>query len=304
MKAMVFDTFGGPEVLHLAEVAMPKPGPGQVRVKVHAAGINGIDAKIRSGAMQAVFPTALPAILGVDFAGTIDAIGDGVADVSVGDGVLGWADGPSGSYAEYTLTSQFVPKPAELTFTYAATLPTATEAAQRGLNVLDVKAGETVLINGAAGSVGTMAVQMAAARSATAIGTASEPNQDYVRSLGGIPTVYGKGLVDRVHALVPHVDAVLDVAGKGAIPDSITLRGGTDRIVTLADNAAPSLGVSFNAGTSKDRSTSDLADWADLAARGDLTTTVAGLYPLERAAEAHRLSEAGHSRGKLVLTVS
>jgi NADPH:quinone reductase-like Zn-dependent oxidoreductase len=147
-------------------------------------------------------------------------------------------------------------------------------------------------------------VQLAVARGATVIGTASEANLEYVQSLGAIATLYGSGLVERVRALVPHIDAVLDVAGKGAIPDSITLRDGTDRVLTLADNGAPNLGVPFSAGTSKDRSTRDLADWAQLVAQGDLITTIADLYPLERAAEAHRVSEAGHNRGKVVITVS
>ncbi|GAA1567965.1 hypothetical protein GCM10009827_107100 [Dactylosporangium maewongense] len=141
-----------------------------------------------------------------------------------------------------------------------------------------------MLIHGASGSVGTIAVQLAVARGATVIGTASEDNQDYVRSLGAIPMPYGEGLVDRVRATSRQVDAVFDVAGKGALPDSITLRGGTDRIVTIADPTARELGVTFSAGTPKDWSTGDLARLAELVARGDLTTAVAGTYPLERPA--------------------
>jgi NADPH:quinone reductase-like Zn-dependent oxidoreductase len=304
VRAVEFDTFGDADVLHVAEVDVPEPGPGQVRIKVRAIGVNPVDAEIRSGTMQAVFPTSLPAIVGIDVAGMIDALGSGVDDLPTGESVVGWADPPAGAYAEYALASQFVRKPADLPFADAVTLPTAGEAAHRGLDLLGVKAGETVLIHGAAGSVGTMAVQMAVARGATVVGTASPAHQDYVRSLGAIPTQYGDGLVERVRALVADVDAVLDTAGKGALPDSITLRGGTDRIVTLADAAGPSLGVTFAAGTPADRSTSDLADWVNMAARGELTTTVAGEYPLERAADAQRVSQAGHPPGKLVLTVS
>jgi NADPH:quinone reductase-like Zn-dependent oxidoreductase len=302
MKAVMFDTFGGPEVLHLADVPVPDPGPGQVRIRVQASGVNPVDSSIRSGAMQAVFPTALPAIPGIDVAGVVDAIGEQVTDVAVGDPVVGWADRPAGSYAEYALASQVARIPAGLSFASAATLPTAGEAAERGLDLLGVRAGDTVVIHGASGSVGTIAVQLAVARGATVIGTASEDNQDYVRSLGAIPVLYGEGLVDRVRAWSQQVDAVLDVAGQGALPDSIVLRGGTGRIITISDPAAANLGVTFSAGTPKDWSTRDLAGWAELAARGDLTTTVAGTYPLERAADAQRVSQAGHVRGKLVLT--
>jgi NADPH:quinone reductase-like Zn-dependent oxidoreductase len=150
--------------------------------------------------------------------------------------------------------------------------------------------------------VGTIAVQLAVARGATVIGTASEDNQDYVRSLGAIPVLHGDGLVDQVRASSRQVDAVFDVAGKGALPDSIVLRGGTDRIITISDPAAGKLGVTFSAGTPKDWSTGDLARLAELAAHGDLITTVAGAYPLERAADAQRVSQTGHVRGKLVLT--
>ena len=304
MKAVVFDTFGDPDVLHVTEVEVPEPGPGQIRIRVRAAGVNPVDSEIRSGAMQAVFPTPLPAILGIDVAGIVDAVGSGVDDLPTGESVVGWADAPAGAYAEYALASRVVRKPADLPFADAVTLPTAVEAANRGLGLLGVKAGETVLIHGAAGSVGTIAVQMAVARGATVVGTASEAHQDYVRSLGAIPTGYGDGLVDRVRAVVPHVDAVLDAAGKGALPDSITLRGGTDRILTLADPAGPSLGVTFSAGTAADRSTSDLAASVKMAARGELTATVGGTYPLEQAADAQRVSQVGHPPGKLVLTVS
>jgi NADPH:quinone reductase-like Zn-dependent oxidoreductase len=302
MKAVRFDAFGDPEVLHLDDIPVPDPGPAQVRIRVHASGVNPVDSAIRSGAMQAIFPTSLPAIPGVDVAGVVDAVGTGVTDVAVGDRVVGWADGPAGSYAEYALASQVARVPERFSFTDAVTLPTAGEAAKRALDLLGVNAGETVLIHGASGSVGTIAVQMAVARGATVIGSASEANQDYVRSLGAIPVVYGEGLVDRVRASAPSVDAVLDVAGKGAIPDSIALRGGTERIVTLADPSARDLGVVMSAGTPKDWSASDLAELVKLAARGEVITTVAGTFPLERAADAQRMSQGGHVRGKLVLT--
>ncbi|WP_238005398.1 NADP-dependent oxidoreductase [Dactylosporangium sp. AC04546] len=301
MKAMMYDTFGGPEVLHVADVPVPDPGPRQVRIRVHASGVNPVDSTIRSGAMQAIIPTTLPAIPGIDVAGVVDAVGADVTDVAVGEPVVGWADAPAGSYAEYALASHVARIPTGLSFADAATLPTAGETARRGLDLLGVRAGETVVIHGASGSVGTIAVQLAVARGATVIGTASEDNLDYVRSLGAIPVPYGEGLVDRIRASSRQVDAVFDVAGKGALPDSIVLRGGTDRIVTIADPAARELGVTFSAGTPKDWSAGDLAGLAELAAHGALTTAVAGTYPLERAAEVQRLSQGGHVHGKLVL---
>ena len=161
MRAVVFDRFGGPEVLRVAETGIPHPGPGQVRVRVRAAGVNPLDGKIRSGALEAVFPTTLPAIPGLEVAGVVDALGEGVSTVAVGDAVLGWSD--TGSYAEYALVSDFAAKPEGLSWESAVTLPVAVEAAERVLGMLGVAAGETVLIHGASGAVGTVAVQLATA---------------------------------------------------------------------------------------------------------------------------------------------
>jgi NADPH:quinone reductase-like Zn-dependent oxidoreductase len=148
-------------------------------------------------------------------------------------------------------------------------------------------------------------VQLAVALGATVIGTASPANHDHVASLGAIPTTYGEGLVERVRELAPQgIDAVFDVAGKGALPDSITLRGGTDRIITIADVAAGDLGIPFSAGGPDGGRTDVLADLVDRAARGELKTTIADSYPLAEAAAAQRVSDAGHARGKLLLTVS
>ncbi|MFD5483488.1 NADP-dependent oxidoreductase [Streptomyces hawaiiensis] len=300
MKAIVFDEFGGPDVLHEADVEVPQPGPGQVRIRVQAAGLNAVDGKTRAGMMEAVRPTTLPAVPGGELAGVVDALGEGVSDVQVGDEVLGWSD--TGAYAEYALATSVAPKPADLAWQDAAALPVASETAERVLDQLGVTAGETVLMHGASGAVGTLAVQLATARGARVIATAGPGNQDYLASLGATPTTYGEGLVERVRALAPDgVDAVFDLAGKGALPDSITLRGGTDRIVTIADFAARRLGVTFSQG-SREHSAERLAAVAQDAAAGKLTTTVTA-YPLAKAAEAQQASDAGHVRGKLVLTV-
>ncbi|MEU5564935.1 NADP-dependent oxidoreductase [Micromonospora musae] len=301
MKAITFYSFGGPEVLQVAELPQPTPGPRQIRIRVQAAGVNPIDGKIRSGSMEGIFKTQLPAVLGVDVAGVVDALGDGVTDVSVGDRIVGWADAPAGAYGEFALASTYTRLPDGLDFAAAVALPVALETATRSLDLLRVRAGDTLLIHGASGAVGQIAVQLAAGRGATVIGTAGEANQDRVRGLGAIPTVYGPGLVERVRALAPNgVDAVLDVAGKNALPDSIELRGGTDRIVTIADGSAPDLGVVFTAGPEQ-RSAADLAALADRLVRGEVTATVAAVLPFADAAAAHRLSDGGHAGGKVVL---
>jgi NADPH:quinone reductase-like Zn-dependent oxidoreductase len=293
MKAILFDRFGGTEVLHEANIEVPQPGPGQVRIRVKAAGVNALDGKTRSGMLEAVYPTTFPAVPGGELAGVVAALGEGVSDVQVGDEVLGWSD--TGSYAQYALATTVAPKPASLDWQDAAALPVASKTAERVLNLLGVAAGETVLMHGASGGVGTLAVQLATAR-------ASPANQDYLTSLGATATVYGEGLVERVRALAPDgVDAVFDLAGKGALEDSITLRGGTERIVTIADFGAPQLGITFTRGRAE-ASADRLAALAGDAATGKLVTTVTA-YPLAQAATAQQVSDTGHVRGKLVLTV-
>lgn len=301
MEAIVFEEFGGPEVLHPARVEDPHPGSGQVRVKVRAAAVNPMDYKIRRGWMEDVFPTSLPAIPGAEFAGVVDVTGEGVTGVAVGDEVLGW--GATGSYAEYVLAdvALVAPKPAALSWPDAAALPVASNTAQRVLDELDVGEGDTLLLHGAAGGVGSAAVQLAVARGATVIGTASPGNHDYLRVIGATPVTYGEGLVGRVRELAPQgVDAVFDASGRGVLPDSIELRGGTtDRIVTIADMDAAKYGVPLFGGGA--RSGEHLAEHAELAAAGGLRIPVAETFPLNEAAGAQELSEAGHVRGKVVL---
>ncbi|WP_046508557.1 NADP-dependent oxidoreductase [Streptomyces odonnellii] len=303
MRAAVFEKFGGPDVLHTQNVDEPHAGPGEVRVAVRAAGVNPMDWKIRHGWMEQLFSTRLPAVPGLEFAGVVDETGEGVTDMAVGDDVVGWT--ATGAYAQYALTETVVPKPPSLGWEEAAAIPVAGETARRVLDQLALRRGETLLLHGAAGAVGSVAVQLAVARGATVIGTASPANHDYLRSLGAVPVAYGEGLVERVRAVAPQgVDAVFDTAGRGALPDSIELRGGTtDRIVTIADPAAADHGVTFSSGvTAPGRKRAALAENVRLAAEGKLRLRVAGTFPLADAAKAQETSESGHASGKLVIT--
>jgi NADPH:quinone reductase-like Zn-dependent oxidoreductase len=298
MRAMQFNEFGPAEHLRVAEAPVPEPGPGQVRVAVRAAGVNPIDWKIRSGFMTATHPVDLPHVPGLELAGVVDAVGED-AGFAPGDEVFGWSD--SGAYAEYALATLLAAKPADLSWADAAALPVAGETALRGLRVLDVGAGDVLLVYGASGAVGSLAVQLAVARGAVVIGTTGSSGDDYVRSLGAVPVRYGEGLVDRVRAVAAKVDAVFDAAGFGALPEAIELRGGTGRIVSIADPAAFALGIEFSGGGLKDPAL--LADLADQVTAGKLRITHAAGHPLDGAADAHRLSETGHSGGKIILEV-
>ncbi|MFB7274025.1 NADP-dependent oxidoreductase [Streptomyces sp. NPDC056244] len=302
MRAAVFEKFGGPDVLHTQNIDEPHAGPGEVRVAIRAAGVNPMDWKIRHGWMEQHFFTKLPAVPGLEFAGVVDETGEGVTDMAVGDDVVGWT--ATGAYAQYALAETVVSKPPSLGWEEAAAIPVAGETARRVLDQLAVRRGETLLLHGAAGGVGSVAVQLAVARGATVIGTASPANHDYLRSLGAIPVAYGEGLVERVRAVAPQgVDAVFDTAGRGALPDSIELRGGTtDRIITIADPGAADHGVTFSSGvTAPGRKRAALAENVRLAAEGKLRLRVAGTFPLSDAAKAQETSESGHAGGKLVI---
>ncbi|WP_432753112.1 NADP-dependent oxidoreductase [Streptomyces sp. JL2001] len=303
MEAIVYEEFGGADVLrHETGVAVPEPGPGEVRVAVAAAGVNPVDHKRRRGWVEQFYPTTFPAVPGLEFAGTVDALGEGVTGVAVGDEVLGWTK--TGAYAQYALADLFVPKPAGLSWEQAASLPVAGETAQRVLDLLGVREGETLLLHGAAGAVGSMAVQLAVASGVTVIGTASERNHAHLRSLGAVPVTYGEGLADRVRAAAPQgVDAVFDAAGHDTLPVSIELMGGEkERIVTIAAVDAAEHGIVFSGlSAAPDVVRAGLTAQAGLAVAGSLRVTVAESFPLKEAARAQELSESGHVRGKLVL---
>ncbi|WP_406059541.1 NADP-dependent oxidoreductase [Streptomyces sp. NBC_01077] len=306
MEAIVYEEFGGPEVLrHATGVAVPEPGPGEVRVKVAAVGVNPVDWKRRYGWVEEFYPTTFPAVPGLEFAGTVDKLGEGVTDLTVGDEVLGWTE--TGAYAEYAIAGIVAPKPAGLSWEAAASLPVAGETAQRVLDLLGVRAGETLFLHGAAGVVGSVGVQLAVAAGVTVIGSASESNHAYLRELGAVPVVYGEGLADRVRAAAPDgVDAVFDAAGHGVLPVAIELLGGgeaaKERIVTIADVDAEQYGIVFSGVVGDpDAVRAGLTAHARGAAAGTLAVRLADTLPLKEAARAQELSESGHVRGKLVL---
>jgi NADPH:quinone reductase-like Zn-dependent oxidoreductase len=302
MRAVVFEEFGGPEVLTARDVEEPQAGPGQVRIKVRAAGVNPIDFKVRRGWTKGFIDPVFPAVPGLEVAGVVDQAGDG-AEFAVGDEVVGWSDG--GAYAEYAIAGNVARKPAGVSWEQAVGVPVAGETAQRVLDLLGVKSGETILIHGAAGAVGSVAVQLAKAAELTVIGTASPVNHNFLRSIGAVPVEYGEGLLERVRAAAPDgVDAVFDAAGQGGLQESIELRGGPDRIVTIADFAAAELGIAVSAaGTATPEEVREaLAAQLQAVADGTLTIRIAETFDLADAAKAQELSESGHARGKIVLT--
>jgi NADPH:quinone reductase-like Zn-dependent oxidoreductase len=299
MRAARYTEYGGPEVLSVGDAPEPHAGPGEVRVRVRAASVNPVDTKIRSGAMGGD-PAALPRIPGVDAAGVVDEVGEGADDVAVGDLVLGLG---SATAAELAVLHTWTAKPTGMSWDEAAALPLGAETAARALDLLDVGEGTTLLVEGAAGGVGSAAVQLAVARGARVIGTASERNHDYLRRLGAEPTAYGEGLVERVRELAPEgVDAVLDTAGKGSVPQLVQLVADPAQVVSIADFSATEHGARVTSG-SEERAGYALAEAARLHAEGRYTVEVERTFPLSDAADAHRLSEGGHVRGKLVLVV-
>jgi NADPH:quinone reductase-like Zn-dependent oxidoreductase len=301
MRALQFSEYGGPDVLHVGEVAEPHAGAGQVRVAVRAVGVNPIDWKKRSGAMAQFMPVEFPSVPGQEVAGVVDEVGDGVDDVAVGDEVFGFAVG--GGAAEYALLDHYAGKPAGLSWAEAAGLPAAAETAVRALDLLGVVADQTVLVNEAAGGVGTAAVQFARVRGARVIGTASEANHEFLRTLGAEPTTYGEGMVDRVRQLAPDgVDRALDTAGRGALVDLIEITGSPDNVVTTADFSAAEHGVRATTGADK-RAWHALGQAAELYEAGEFSMPIEQAFPLDQAPEAQRTSQAGHVRGKLVLIV-
>jgi NADPH:quinone reductase-like Zn-dependent oxidoreductase len=298
MYALTFSEYGDPDVIRLGEAPEPHAGPGEIRVAVRAASINPIDWKISSGMLAGGEPLAGPGYLGFDAAGVVDEVGEGVNDVAVGDDVFGRG---SNTQAEFAVLNAWAAKPASVDWSVAGAAGVAVETSERVLRLLGVSDASVLFIDGGAGGVGAVAVQMATARGATVIASASEANHDYLREIGAIPVLYGDGMPDRVRALeVGRIDAVFDAVGKSPIEDLISLAPEPAQVVSIANYGAAESGARLTGGGDDSQPFKALAEGADLLQHSKLVIKVQ-TFPFNRAVEAYRLSMAGHVRGKLVL---
>ncbi len=299
--AIRFSAYGDPDVLEVADVPDPVPGPGQVLVRVRAAGVNPADWKRRKGLWSGGRELGAPSGIGNDLAGVVEAVGDDVTGIRVGDEVLGTG---TDTYAELALArpASLAARPAEVPWSVAGGVGVAGRTAYRVLRQLGIGPGDTLLIHAAAGGVGIVATQLALAWGADVVGTAGADNQAFVRELGATPVRHGDGWEERVRAAAPDgVDAVLDASGRGELAASVALAGGPDRVLTIAAGDAEEHGVRFSASDEGVDVSDAFPEIARLLAQGDLVLPVWRTYPLAEAREAHRASEAGHLRGKIVL---
>ena len=298
MRALQFSEYGSPAVLTWGDAPVPQAGPGEIRIAVRAASVNPIDWKMLAGAMSGGQPLAGTGYLGSDAAGVVDEVGEGVSGVSVGDEVFGRGQN---TQAECAVLNAWAAKPSSADWAVAAAAGVAGETSERGLRLLGVKAGETIFIDGGAGGVGAVAVQIAVARGARVIASSSEANQDYLRRIGAIPVRYGEGVGGRVRAAAGGlVDAVFDVAGKTPVEELIGLVSEPSHVLSIANFAAGQAGARVTGGAADSRPVEALAEVAELLAQNKLVIEVQ-TFPFDRAAEAYRISQDGHVRGKLVL---
>lgn len=300
MKAIEFQEYGGPDVLQIVEAAAPHSGPGEVRIKVRAAGVNPSDWKRREGQYRAFEELHFPAGLGVEGAGIVDEIGPGVTGVAIGDSVFGFGEN---TMAEQAILTHWAKKPDNVSFEVAAGLPVISDTATRALDQVGVEQGQTLLVSGAAGGVGTAILQLARLRGIPVIGTASAAKHDYLRDLGAIPTTYGAGLEERVRALAPSgVDAAIDVAGSGIIPELIRIVRDPAHVLSVADFSAEQYGAKFSHGPPVDPARL-FASMADLCSTGSFKLRIERVFPLDHAREAQEASQSGRVTGKLVVRV-
>lgn len=299
MRAAVFDRFGPPDVLRIAGLPDPEPLKGQVRVRVRAAGVQPFDVAVRRGEMPWA-KVEFPQTIGQEYSGVVDRLGEGTAEhgFTAGDAVLGSTMLNGNASLVCVPVTDLVRKPGRVDFPTAAGLVAASQTASGALAELAVGPGDVLLIHAAAGSVGTVATQLARLAGAKVIGTASPANHPYLRQLGAIPVEYGDGLVDAVRGYRPTV--ALDAAGGEAIAQSLELGIPADRVGTIVDDrAAAALGTRVvRAGRDPRR----LAEVIALAARGTVIMPIRA-YPLAAVAEAHAAVESRHGRGKVVLVV-
>jgi len=300
----MYDEFGGIEVLRVEEVDRPVPGDGQVLVRVKAAGINISEAVIRTGAVAKIFPSTFPSGQGSDLAGVIEEVGAGVGDFAPGDEVIGFSN-KRASQAELVLVEagDLTRKPEKVSWEAAGGLFVAGTTAWGAVQAIQPKEGETVVISGAAGGVGSLAVQLARRTGATVIGLASERNHEWLKSHGVIPVAYGDGVADRIRAAAPSgVDAFIDTHGDGYVELALALGVTAGRIDTIADYAAAAkYGVKTDGGAEAGPGAQVLAELAGLIADGHLEVPNANVYPLAQVRQAYTELERRHTHGKIIL---
>ena len=306
-KAVRYNEFGGTDVLRVDDVERPVPGDGQVLVRVKMAGINPSEAVIRTGALAELFPSTFPSGQGSDLAGIIEEIGAGVVGISPGEEVIGFSQ-KRASQADFVVVdaSDLTPKPDRVSWEVAGGLFVVGAAATGAVHAVGLQNGDTVVISGAAGGVGSLAVQLARLAGATVIGLASESNHGWLTNHGVIPVAYGDGVADRIRAAAPRgVDAFIDTHGNGYVELALALGVPADRIDTIVDfGAAAKYGVKTEGGAAAGPGARVLADLAALIADGQLEVPIAKVYPLEQVREAYTELERRHTHGKIVLEPS
>jgi NADPH:quinone reductase-like Zn-dependent oxidoreductase len=302
-RAVRFDKYGGIEVLQVLEVDRPTPGPGKVLVRVKAAGINPGEASIRKGLFADRWPSTFPSGQGSDLAGIVEEAGPGVANVAVGDEVVGFTNDRS-SQAEFVLveSGNLVPRPQNVSWEQAGALFVAGTTAYAAVRSVSLGAGDTVVVSGAVGGVGSIAVQLARNAGAKVIGLSSAANHKWLTDHGVIPVTYGDEVEDRIRAASGgKVDAFIDTFGGGYVELALKLGVAPNRVDTIIDFAAAAK-YGVKAEGNHEAATADvLAQLAGLLAAGRLEIPIAKVYPLGDVRDAYRELEQRHTRGKIVL---
>jgi NADPH:quinone reductase-like Zn-dependent oxidoreductase len=300
MKAVRFDNYGGIDVLHLVDVPVPEPVQGEVLVKVKAASINPGEAKIREGLMHSRWPATFPSGEGSDFAGLVTKLGSGVEGIKTGDEVIGFSDRRA-SHAEYVVVEaqNITRKPANVSWEVAGALPIAGSTAYAAVRAVSLKPGDKVAVSGAAGGVGSIAVQLAKRAGAEVIGIAGPANHDWLVAHGIQPLLYGDSLAERLREA--GIDAFVDTNGSGYVKLALELGVALDRIDTIIDFAAAQQFGVKSEGSQAALNSGVLAELAGLVAAGELEVPIAATFPLAAVRDAFKLLEQGHTRGKIVL---
>jgi NADPH:quinone reductase-like Zn-dependent oxidoreductase len=307
MFAVQFGEFGPPGVLTVGPLPAPHAEPGEVRIRVRAAGVSPVDIALRAGLSPASRKITLPHIPGVDASGVIDEVGAGVTGVTTGDEVFGAVDVArlGGASAEFAVLQFWAAKPTSMSWEEAGAAGTSIETATRALTALEVHDGTVLLVDGAAGGVGSIAVQLAIACGARVIGTGRPESRDFIAGLGAVPTTYGPGLPERVRAAgFGRVDRALDVAGAGSLPQLIAITGTAASVLTIVDFTGQELGVRVSLGRlgGEPDGCHGLAAAAVLSENGRFRVPLREVFPMARAAEAHALAAQGPRHGKIALT--